>query len=70
MLCDDCVRQRNGECLGQIYTVCPECGKRADTLYKTKDGFIVGCDNCLIPLNSIEEEEYLECEQHKTAGGY
>ncbi len=31
---------------------CPRCGEETDILYEDKAGDIVGCDNCIYPLNA------------------
>ena len=36
---------------------CPVCGEETDTYYKDKDGVIVGCDSCIVPVEPWEVEE-------------
>lgn len=42
--------------------VCPVCGEECETIYKSNDnGEVVGCDQCIIAVDSVvweaEEEE-------------
>lgn len=37
--------------------ICPVCGKPCETVYKDRTGDIVGCDECLTPLDAGEESE-------------
>jgi hypothetical protein len=34
--------------------ICPMCGDRCDTIYKNREGEIVGCDECLKAIDSWE----------------
>lgn len=34
--------------------ICPMCGERCDTIYKDNSNEIVGCDECLKPVNAWE----------------
>lgn len=36
---------------------CPVCGEETDTYYKDKDGVIVGCDSCIVPVEPWEVED-------------
>ena len=36
---------------------CPICGEETDTYFKDRDGDIVGCDNCVRPVEPWEENE-------------
>lgn len=36
---------------------CPVCGEETDTYYKDKDGVIVGCDRCIVPVEPWEVDE-------------
>ena len=40
--CDGC-----SACDGESDRVCPVCGKECELIYKSADGDIVGCDNCI-----------------------
>ena len=33
---------------------CDICGKEVETLYKDKDGEIVGCDNCIKQVDPLQ----------------
>ena len=37
--------------------VCPLCHQRCDTIYRTDDGTIVGCDRCLEAADAWEVRE-------------
>lgn len=37
--------------------VCPLCHQRCDTVYRTDDGVIVGCDRCLEAADAWEVRE-------------
>lgn len=37
--------------------VCPVCGEETDTFFKDYDGAIVGCDNCIKPVDAWEYRE-------------
>lgn len=37
--------------------VCPLCYQRCDTIYRTDDGVIVGCDRCLEAADAWEVRE-------------
>ena len=36
---------------------CPLCHERCDTIYRTNDGVIVGCDRCLEAADAWEANE-------------
>jgi hypothetical protein len=44
------------------YPVCPVCGERTDTFYKTIDGEIVGCSECIEEVDAWDYVEYIENE--------
>ena len=49
--------------------VCPLCHQRCDTIYRTDDGTIVGCDRCLEAADAWEVNEcFPEKGQHPFAG--
>lgn len=39
---------------------CPVCNEETDTFFKNKDGYVVGCDNCIEPYDAWDEvrEDY------------
>lgn len=37
---------------------CPLCHERCDTIYRTDDGAIVGCDRCIEAADAWEVNEY------------
>ena len=39
------------------YPHCPVCGEETDTIYKSKDGDIVGCDNCITTSDAWYESQ-------------
>ena len=39
------------------YPHCPVCSKECETVYKTKDYEIIGCDLCLQPVDVWEVSE-------------
>lgn len=44
--CDEC-----GRC-AQPTPTCPICNKKCDTYFKDINGEIVGCENCVIEIDS------------------
>ena len=45
-------REKNGVPDGTVY--CPICGDACDTIYKDRWGNILGCDQCITPMNAWE----------------
>lgn len=39
---------------------CPECGEECETIYRGRDGQILGCENCVDALNAYDWEEMNE----------
>ena len=39
---------------------CPMCGAEADTFYKSESGEILGCSECVIPIDSVDYFEEAE----------
>lgn len=37
--------------------ICPVCGEECETVYKTRDYEIIGCDLCLRPVDAWEDPE-------------
>lgn len=37
---------------------CPVCGEPCDTLYRNKDGDVVGCEECLTAFDAWEVLDY------------
>lgn len=37
--------------------ICPICGGECEIVYKDKTGDIVGCNECLEPVDATDEEE-------------
>lgn len=33
---------------------CPECNEEADTFFQNKDGYVIGCENCIVPIDAWE----------------
>lgn len=42
-----------------VCPTCPECGQEAENFYKTADGYIVGCENCITKVDAWEEKARL-----------
>lgn len=36
------------------YPHCPVCGDECETIFKDKDGYIFGCDNCIKKVDAWE----------------
>jgi len=34
--------------------ICPVCGEECETIYQSYVGLILGCDNCIKPVNACE----------------
>lgn len=41
----------------QTMPICPECGEECETIYRGRDGQILGCENCVDALNAYDWEE-------------
>ena len=39
---------------------CPECGEECETIYRGRDGQILGCENCVEELNAYDWKEMNE----------
>lgn len=37
---------------------CPICGQECETLYKSKNGAVVGCDECIETADAWEEMDH------------
>ena len=49
--------QRDMKVPPELVPRCPVCGQECETVYKTKDYEIVGCDLCLRPVDAWECSE-------------
>lgn len=39
------------------YPHCPICNAEADTFFENKDGYVVGCNSCITPIDAWDYEE-------------
>jgi len=37
--------------------ICPVCGEECETIYRAYVGLILGCDNCINPVNAYELDQ-------------
>lgn len=44
----------------QDMPICPECGEECETIYRGRDGQILGCENCVDELNAYDWSEMNE----------
>lgn len=48
---------RTGESGAGQYPRCPVCGNECEYIYRSKAGFLVGCDECVTKHDAWEDEE-------------
>lgn len=49
--------ERTGETGRGVYPRCPVCGSECETIFRSKAGFKVGCEECITKTDAWEDEE-------------